>query len=175
MKSSYPIWSWAFAALSLALLGAWGFLAYEGFKLREAAAVATAAEAERSERAAYLSTVKGALRQSEADLAAIDARFVDRDDVPGYITEIEAEADRAGVAVSMGAIDLETPSDAPVGALRLGLSVSGSWQQVIGFVAHLESMPYASSVTSLSLSKRVSENGTSWSAAIDMLTQVANK
>ena len=174
MKSSYSLWSWVLAALSLALLGAWGFLAYQGFALRDEAATAASAEAERTDRAAYLSTVKGALRQSEADLAAIDARFVDRDDVPGYIADVEALANRADVLVTMGSIDLEAPSDAPIGTLRLSVVATGSWSQVIGFVAGLESMPYAASIESLSFARRTGEKGTSWVADIDLVTQVAN-
>lgn len=179
MKSPYPTLSWLLAALALALLGAWGFLAYQGFMLRDRAAAADAADAERTERTAYLATVKGALRQSEADLAAIDGRFVGRDDVPDYITALEGLASREGVTVAMGSINLDEPSEEPVGALRLRVSVSGSWQNVTGFVARLESMPYASSLSSLSFTRRELPEGQgaaafTWTADMDLVTQVAN-
>ena len=134
-------------------------------------ALISAQAQESSTRAAYLLSLKGTLSDLKGNLAVINSRFVTNDGIPTVIDDIEARAANAGVKVDVGSVNLDDATDptAPR-ALRLHVSGSGSWKNVMSFISTVESLPYTAQVSGLdmSVSARV------WSFNTDLVIYVVN-
>lgn len=160
---------------TLVLLSAWAFLMYESGSLHTKI-VEIALEAEdKSFESTYSSSVRNTLREAKADLSLIDQRFVEKDLVPEFINVLEQKGDASGAQVNLGSINVEP--GAPYGLLKIRMTGSGTWEQMLSFVSVLDSLPYVLRIDNLSFTKRgIGTTGaqatTSWGFNLDIVQYV---
>jgi hypothetical protein len=140
-------------SVSLALLGAWIFLGYEAKVFRDEIAVMSNEAKNRTALNTYLASIKSALRDAKTDLEVIDQRFIKRDKVSQFISLLEEKAAEASVLADVGSLTIETPENSrPI--LHLKISGSGAWENIVGFVSVLDTLPYVSRISGLTIAKK---------------------
>lgn len=163
-------------AVLLALLGALGFIVYQSYAYKADISALQSAARDASALAARQAALERNLKGSKADLDAVDARFVREGEVSDFIDMLERSAEAQGVSANIGSISLEQNArDGGIKALSLRVDGTGSWSQALGFMAALESMPYALRVNVATLQK-VSGDGAPgglWRFAADLRQYVS--
>ncbi|HEU0080816.1 MAG TPA: hypothetical protein VFQ72_02215 [Candidatus Paceibacterota bacterium] len=159
-------------AAAVALAAAWGFIAYRSSVLRdqivglEEKAAAALARGQRAQEA------RAALRETGAAIRSVDARFLSKDDIPGFISLVESQGAAAGVKADVGSIDLDEKGDlSELKTLRLRLTAKGAWKDCVAYAAALEDLPYAVQVDALALSKAAGAAGV-WNMTVEMTALV---
>ncbi len=137
--------------LALALLAAWIFLGYKAVEFKKDIAVMANDARNKLALDTYLSSVRTALRDSKSDLAIINTRFIDKDGIPEYIDTLEAYATSTGVRADF-TINLDSNENSRE-VLRVKISGAGEWEGITDFVSTLDSLPYASRIKSMSVSR----------------------
>lgn len=137
--------------LALGSLALWVFIGVKAHSLKDEAVSIESDMATKTSESAYLNSVRNVLKSSKSDLAAINSRFIDKDGVPSFIDLLERKAKTAGVQADFGSIVI-TPADAGGGTLKLSMTGSGTWSNIIQFISVLESLPYASRIETASFS-----------------------
>jgi Tfp pilus assembly protein PilO len=163
-------------AVLLALLGALGFIVYQSYAYKADIAAMQSAARDASALAARQAALERNLKGSKADLDAVDARFVREGEVSDFVDMLEKTADAQGVNANIGSLSLEPNArDGGIKALTLRVDGTGTWNQVLGFMAALESMPYALRVNVASLQKVLGDGapGGVWRFAADLRQYVS--
>ena len=135
-------------ALAVVALGIWIFFAVRSNALRTEIVAIETEIASKTAESIYLGSIRSILKTSKADIGLIEKRFVKKDTVPKFIELLESKADRAGIKADFGTIDITSASK-----LRVQMTGKGSWTDVIGFISTLESLPYASKIENVTISK----------------------
>jgi hypothetical protein len=141
------------SVLCLAAAGGYWFL-YSGLSETNARSASLLGEIRAEEKRAEEARLLGDLvEETQAERAAIDAKFVGKEDIVPFIERIEATAKAAGIKADVASVDLApVEGSASKEAVVLRLSASGSWRDTMHFAALLESLPYAINVKAVSLS-----------------------
>ncbi len=154
-------------ACTLIALGAWIFLAIKSNSLRqENIAIETKIQAKTLE-SSYLTSVRNVIKGSKKEIAVVEKRFIEKDSVPQFIDLLESEAVSAGIKADFGSIDV-LEEGVNNGALRIRMSGTGSWTNVTRFITTLETLPYASKVEGLTLSKSDTKSA-NWSFNLELI------
>jgi Tfp pilus assembly protein PilO len=130
---------------ALVLLGAWIFIIYKSYSYKSQIATVSQELKTKSSENVYLTSLKTTLREAKSEAESIDKRFVSEEEIPSFITMLEDEASDLGVKVNFGSINLEE-GEILDGKLKLQISGSGTWENVMGFIVTLDSLPYASTI-----------------------------
>lgn len=151
-----------YGLVSAGLLAAWVFTAYQSRSFfNEVKVIETESKSKSSERS-YLLTVKNILRDSSTELASINARFINGEQVPEFITALENEIGATGVKGDFQSITFEGKN------LVANLIGTGSWNQVIDLIATLDKLPYAMSIRNLKLSKMSGTEDDMWKFGMEI-------
>jgi Tfp pilus assembly protein PilO len=153
LKTPYTFFVAILLVIVLGLFGAWCFFVYRSSALRGEIAALQSASDEVSAKESKLISLKNVMRDSKDDIDLISSRFIAKDDIPKFIDMLETDAQGANVKADLSSINLEDGEPSAIRALKVHVSGSGSWKDSVGFIALIESLPYALSVDSLSLSK----------------------
>ncbi len=135
---------------ALVLLGAWIFIVYKSYSYKSQIATISQELKTKSSENVYLTSLKTTLREAKNEAEAIDKRFVSEENVPAFITMLEDKATDLGVKVDFGSINLEEGQILD-GTLKLQISGSGTWENVMRFIVMLDSLPYASTIEEMRL------------------------
>lgn len=121
-----------------------------------------------------LSSVRIALRESSDTLEKIDDVFINEDEISSFIDSLETLASDYGVSISIGSISVEAiPNISVSKQLRIRISSSGSWRNLVSFMAQLETLPKAVVVQKFALNKDTSSTESKnttrpWNATFDI-------
>lgn len=166
----------ALSIAALLVLCLWVFLYIKGTSIKaEALAVESDIAAKRNDET-YLASVHNALKNSKADIASIDARFINKDGIPAFIDLLESKISHAGIKADVGSIDIATDANGSE-VLRLHITGTGSWENVLSFITALESLPTASKAESVTFQKTndTDVKNTTWSFGVDFIQYLSNK
>lgn len=123
-----------------------------------------------------LRAAKAALSENKAEISLLDSYFVKSDGVVDFINGLEALGNKNGVTINIASVSVESDPKAKATLyemLRLKIEISGSWASVTNFIAILENIPYAVSISQVSLASIPSaandgvKGNTVWRGAID--------
>ncbi len=135
---------------ALILLGAWIFIIFKSYSYKGQIATISQELKTKSSENVYLTSLKTTLREAKSEAESIDKRFVSEEEVPSFITMLEDKASDLGVKVDFGSINLEE-GEILDGKLKLQISGSGTWENVMNFIVLLDSLPYASTIEEMRL------------------------
>lgn len=156
--------------LVLTALALWIFIGAKSHSFKAEAMAIETDLATKTTQDAYLGSVRNALRGSKAELAAIEGRFIGKDDIPEFINMLESRASSTGVLADFGSISV-VPTESGSGMLKIHMTGSGSWSEVTSFIARLESLPYASKIESATFSNLDKR----WSFGLDFIQHLSSK
>lgn len=161
----------------MGVLSLGGFFMYSIYSLDSETASLIAEAQDLSKKSQQLASVRTVLRESSALLEDIDDIFVAEDFVSSFIDSLESLATTYNVTISIGSINIEPiPNMTETKQLRIRVSGSGNWEDVVSFSASLESLPRAVSIQTFSLSKDTASKGESepvrWNTALDISTLI---
>ncbi len=164
----------------LALLGVWVFLIYKTSALSNEITLIAAEARNRNSQSTYASAIRNTLRDSKDDLATIDNRFVNEDNVPEFINVLEDKAAQIGVKTNFGSINVEPArGDSPYPQLRVKMTGSGVWEKVVGFVSTLDALPYVARIENVNFIKVGSNDEknatTTWSFNVELVQYIKEK
>jgi len=142
------------AIFAILALAAWIFVLQQSYSHKSEVAVIEREAKEKSDESTYLLSIRSALRDAEGDIQVIRNRFIAKDAISDYIGLIEGKAESSGVNVEFGGIDDNEET------LSIRMSGSGTWANIVDFVSAVDSMPYASRIDSLNISKPVNSTST---------------
>ncbi len=177
------------ATILVALIGLLSFVVYKSYTYKALTASLVSEAALSAHRRTSLSSVKASLVAAKSDVASIEARFINESDVPNFISSIERLGSEVMTSMSIISVDLDKievkipkktdtkPAPPANRNLRMRIDGTGSWQEVVRFIAALESRPSAISIQSMSLAKTVPPAETpqaTWRINLDITQFVSN-
>jgi hypothetical protein len=104
--------------------------------------------AQQSHAEQTLALTRQTLTDTERDRAKLDALALPSDGAADFINMVEQQAKRAGVSLEVGNVNA-TPKEGMFDSLGLAIKATGSFAATTRFLHLLETLPYASSVTSV--------------------------
>lgn len=168
-KSSFSTRTYLFGTLALLLFVFWIGIIYKSFVMRTEIQTLVQKEEQVLTKEMYTASVKKALRDSKQEIDSIEKRFIDKDSIPQFIDMLEGRIDQSGSNITVGSINFEPGADRSVpGIFRAHITGAGTWREMITFINTLESLPYALSITSLTLSKT-----SAWTLNADIVQYVS--
>lgn len=162
------------SVLTIVFLSAWFYLIYKSALIRgEIVFIASEARNKTSENT-HVTSLRSVLRDSKANLATIDSRFVNKEDLPNFISILENQAADIGIKVDIGSITPEAANESTFPTIRIKMVGSGTWEKTIKFVATLDSLHYLSRIENLTLNKVGSQDKeavatTTWNFNLDFV------
>ncbi|HVU06463.1 MAG TPA: hypothetical protein VHE10_01595 [Candidatus Paceibacterota bacterium] len=172
LRTPYTAFVTISAILAVAFLAAWIFIAYKSNAMKSDIAAISAQAENAAANDAYLISIKDALRDSKDELATIDGHFITKDGIPAFIDTVEARARSAGIKADLSSLDLDESGDPALPRpLTFHMGGSGSWNDIVGFLAAVEAMPYALRVDDVALGKGQDKE---WSFNADLVIYVAD-
>lgn len=173
------------SALLVALIGFLVFLVYQSYAYKDQIAVLISETAVAAHRRTSLSSLEAAVADAQPSAALIHSRFIEEEAVPDFISSLERLGVERSTPINIISVDLDKvdPKAVKKGekpglrALRMRLDGVGSWQQNMGFIAALETLPSAISVQGVSLAKSAPPEGEpqkTWRFTLDIIQYVAN-
>ena len=142
----------ALSLLVLSSAAAWAYLAHKGNAYKSEIASITAEIKKESDKETSLLSIRLALREEKEDVDLINGQFIDKENIPAFITSLENLATTTGVKAVINSVNLPDSKDKIV-PLRIDISGSGLWENVVRFAATLDSYPKASRLENLSFAK----------------------
>lgn len=169
MKSPVIHLSSALAAFALALAGYW--LWYAAVAEKSVAVVTLQTSIDASANAASRAALaRAALAELEGDGATLRDHFVSETGIVAFINGLEALG-RATGSTTVSVLSVSTAADAAARpAFKFALLVKGTFDGVIRTVGAIEYLPYAVSVSSLSVAKNAKND---WQASLVFLAGAA--
>lgn len=162
--------------ISLALVCGWALLVYLSYSYKADIAEASAADRERVSESSYLASLRALMREEEADIQAIEERFIQEEDIPLFVESLEDKASQSGVEATLGSLNLGNAAEgSAIAPLSVSIAAKGPWQSLVRFVSALDYLPYASKIEGVSFSKIESsapEAQGAWNARIDFIQYV---
>jgi Tfp pilus assembly protein PilO len=152
---------------TLLTLGAWIFLALESNSLRQESIAVEKKIFAKTAESTHLSSMRNVIKSSKSDVATIEKHFIKKDSVPQFIDMLESEAVSVGVKADFGSIDV-LEEGVNSGALRIRMSGTGSWTAVTRFITTIETLPYASKVEGMTLSKSDTKSA-NWNFNLELI------
>lgn len=159
--------------ITMIALSSWIFLAIKSNSLHKEALAIHAEILKNKTDATYLNSIRTALKNSKSDIALLEKRFINPDEVPQFIDLLESKASAVGVKADFGSIDIHH-DETSNGTLRIRMTAIGSWNTVTTYINTLESLPYALNVDSVVLSKSDNKNST-WNVGMELIQYLAEK
>jgi len=175
-KKTFLFISGGLSALVVILFAVWVYLAYENYQLSADIAVLSATAKEKTARTSYLISAKSFLRESRNDIDLIASRFIEKENLPGFIDRIENKATAYGVKVSISSVNLEdSAKGSTIGKLRMNVTALGNWKNVVEFIAALDSLSYLSSVERVTFTKANAQANQPWSAGATLIQYMTHQ
>jgi len=151
---------------TLVSLSLWVFLALTSNNLKTETVAIQSEITTKTADSSYYSSVRTALKNSKKNIASIDGTFITKDDVPRFIDLLESKASGVGIKADFGSIDI-TGATETSSVLRVRITATGAWLNLVSFVNTLESLPYALRVENLSFSK-TDNKGSAWNMSLEL-------
>jgi|GEM_PF-3225610 len=101
------------------------------------------------------------------DNEALAAYFLSEDEVVGFLGSVEDLGRRIGVDASASSIEV-TEGEGYAELLTLSIHASGSKAAVLHMLEILETLPYASEITSVQMTKQGAGTDIEWEGAFDL-------
>jgi hypothetical protein len=161
------------ASLTLVTLGLWIFLIMKSSSLKAESLAVESDILARTSEGTYFNSIRNVLKGSKPHLETIDSRFIDKDSVPQFIDLLETKSSEAGIKSDFSSIDIGTQSGSE-GLLRIRIAGTGTWGNIISFIATLESLPYASKIENVSFAKPDIKDSI-WSFSLDFTENLSEK
>jgi hypothetical protein len=158
-EKTSPVFVIILSLVALCLLAGWSFISYRSAIIKTDIDTAISETRSQSTENIYLGSVRNALRDAKDDLLLVEDRFVDKDNVPEFISILEGIASRTDVRADLGSINIEQANKGEHGTLRIRMTGAGTWENAISFVATLDSIPFASKIETLNFSKPFDTEG----------------
>lgn len=126
----------------------------------------------------HLTSVRSLVRDTKGDIDKLDRLFLDEDAIPQFVSSLESLSDKYDASASVSSLNLDAAAaGSPLKTLKVKISASGKWPNIISLLAELESSSQASVVDAVALSKRgsvESDADASWGASIDLRILVSS-
>ncbi|MEN9621810.1 MAG: Pilus assembly protein PilO [Candidatus Parcubacteria bacterium] len=173
ISKTYIVTLSVLGTLTLLTLGLWIFLIMKSSSLKSESLAVESDILARTSEGAYFNSIRNVLKGSKPYLETIDSRFIDKDSVPQFIDLLETKSLEAGINSDFSSIDIGAQNGSE-GLLRIRITGTGTWSNIISFIATLESLPYASKIESLSFAKpNIKES--IWSFSLDFTENISEK
>lgn len=108
------------------------------------------------------------LRQLEQEHIDLGQFFFAEGDALAVIRTLERAAATQQLSAEVLSVDTVTDKRSPLGAYVVSIESKGSFEELVSFVAYVQSLPYALRVSAFSLSLVETENSSSWVATISV-------
>ncbi len=146
-----------------AILAIAGFV-YGSYYISGLTAKTTALEGEIEGKEIKIQRIQNTNKSAErttADRAKLSGYFVGMNDAVEFVSSLESAASGFGLSYSTNAIDnVESETLAAQGKqlLRVSMTLTGAWRNIIKYLLHVESLPYSINIEKVELA---SEGGSS--------------
>lgn len=153
-----------FLSSAVLCLGLWYFTVSAGEELRGQAATVAAFRAEEQ----AVGNLARLVEDTALERGELLSYVLVKDDVPTFITKLEGYASEQGVLVETS--NLRERDGEVFNELLLTLEMSGSKKALVQFYQILESLPYHSYVSSLSLTRVFNANtgAATWESSVEL-------
>lgn len=167
LSKTYIITLSILGILTLSALSLWIFIMMKTSSLKAESLAVESDIITKTSEGSYFNSIRNVLKGSKQDLEIIDSRFITKDSVPQFIGLLETKSAQAGIKSDFSSIDIGAE-----GLLRIRITGTGTWSNIIEFIATLESLPYASKIESVSFSKPDVKESI-WSFGLDFTENIS--
>jgi Tfp pilus assembly protein PilO len=108
---------------------------------------------------ADLQSLKNLVDNIKEQQSYLMGRFVNKDKIIDFLSQIESLGEVSGAKVSIISVDEGNAGD-PQDIVRVSFNAAGSWAQVFKTISLIDHLPIAFSVSRMQISKEISEGDT---------------
>ncbi|MBI2045918.1 MAG: hypothetical protein HYT28_00635 [Parcubacteria group bacterium] len=140
-----------FAGVSaIVIFAVYGFAVFFLFQNIEQSALLSGEITEQTQTEEHLRLLKNNIQGTEEERAKIEARFVSEDGMVSFIEQVESLGEVSSSKVVLRSVSIEGEKNE---ALKLELSITGSFSEVFHFMALAEHLPFQVSFVKMSMLK----------------------
>lgn len=123
-----------------------------------------------------LKNLQTLVETTSGDRELLDHYFLSKDNLVEFISLVEQLAKDAGVKVGLDNVGEEESENSQYLNLRMNISTSGSWSDVLRYIAMLENLPYVVKLDNFILQRSLDgdEKTVVWSARLTLRVLMVN-